>query len=366
MDRLVVAALTFLAACTTGLGARAVRTERPDYNQQIVSSGDREMLLNLVRLRYNESPLFLELGSVVAQYKYEGTLSLMGQLQANGPSGGTLGSTLDYTETPTVTFTPLAGADFATRLLSPIELDSVMLFEQSGWSAARLFVLTVQRVNDVENAPTASGPTPLQAPDYQAFGDLAVRLERLRLAGLVGLNWERREHERQPPGRNPRFWIHSPADPASPLAADVAAVRRALNLDARREDFTLTAFPFERARNQVGIRCRSLLGVLYFLSQSVEPPAGDVAAGLVTVTRDPNGEPFDWSKITGPVMRIRSQKTPPTNAFVAVEHRGSWFYIADDDQSSKSSFALLNILFSLQAASGQGKAPVLTLPVGGK
>jgi hypothetical protein len=54
-----------LAGCATGLGPRAIRSERPDYSQQIARSGDEQMLLNLVRLRSNDTPLFFELGSVV-------------------------------------------------------------------------------------------------------------------------------------------------------------------------------------------------------------------------------------------------------------------------------------------------------------
>ena len=358
------------SACTTGLGPRAVRSERPDYNQQIVRSGDAELLLNLVRLRYNESPLFLELGAVVAQYGYDASLSASGQINATNstvaqlPSGATLGSELAYSEKPTITYTPLTGEEFATRMLSPIPLDSIMLFEQSGWSAERLFLVTVQRVNDVFNAHTASGPTPERKPDYEAFADLAERLQRLRLAGLIDLNWEMKENETQPPGRNPRFWVHQPADPSSPLAADVAAVRRELGLQPGRDEFTLTAFPFKREPTEVGMRCRSLLGVLYFLSQSVEPPAPDVRAGLVTVTKDDDGQPFDWSKVTSKVMTVHSQKDRPRDAYIAVQHRGWWFFIADDDQSSKTTFSLLNILFSLQAATGKGKAPLLTLGIG--
>src|SRR5262249_32982297 len=119
-----------------------------------------------------------------------------------------------------------------------------------------------------------------------------------------------------------------------------------------------------RQRTDLGIRCRSLLGVLYFLSMSVQPPAADVAAGLVTVTKDQEGRPFDWSKVTGRVMTIRSQAERPDRAYVAIQHGGWWFYIATDDQSSKATFSLLNILFSLQSASGKGKSPLLTLPVG--
>src|SRR5262249_17619454 len=257
--------LALLASgCATGLGPRAVRTERPDYNQQIVRSGDVELLLNLVRLRYNESPLFLQLRAVVAQSGYDASLNATGQINATNstvsqlPSGVTIGSTLAYAEKPTVTYTPLTGADYATRMLSPIPLDSIMLFEQSGWSAERLLLVTVQRINDVFNAHTASGPTPEHKPDYEAFADLAERFQRLRLAGLIGLTGKMKEHEPQPPGRTPRFWMHQPADPNSPLAADVAAIRRELGLQPGQNEFTLTAFPFKRGPTEVGMRCRSL------------------------------------------------------------------------------------------------------------
>lgn len=188
--------------CATGLGPKALRGERPDWNQQIVRSTDSEMLLNVVRLRYNDSPLFLELGAVVAQYSYDASLSAGAQLQA-GANNGTLGTTLGYSEHPTVTYTPLTGEDFAERMLAPIPLDSLMLFEQAGWSAERLLLVAVQRVNDVYNARSATGPTPVRAPDYETFGDFALRFERLRLAGLVGVDWEKKERETDPPGRDP-------------------------------------------------------------------------------------------------------------------------------------------------------------------
>jgi hypothetical protein len=352
----------FASGCATGFGPKAVRSERPDYNRQIVRSSDTELLLNVVRLRYNDSPLFLELGGVVAQYRYDATLSA--GAQAGQGATGTFGTGLGYSEQPTVTYTPLAGEEFATRMLAPIPLDSIMLFEQSGWSAERLLLVAVQRMNDLFNAATASGPTPERAPDYEAFADFAARMQRLRLAELMGFNWERKEGETQPPGREPRFWVRPPAHPGSPLAGDVAAVRRYLGLEPGRDEFFLTAFPFGRQPSEVGLRCRSLLGVLYYLSASVEVPPPDLQSGLVTVTLDDAGQPFDWSQVTGKVMTIHSQEGRPENAYVAVPYRDWWFYIADDDQSSKATFSLLNILFSLQSATGKGKSPLLTLPVG--
>ena len=46
---------------------------------------------------------------------------------------------------------------------------------------------------------------------------------------------------------------------------------------------------------------------------------------------------------------MRSSTSRPANAFVAVPYRGAWFYIADNDLESKSTFMLLTQLFNLQA-----------------
>ena len=65
-------------------------------------------------------------------------------------------------------------------------------------------------------------------------------------------------------------------------------------------------------------------------------------------------------------LKVRSKKWgKPDNAFVSVPYRGAWFYIADDDLNSKSTFTLLKQLFSLQAGQIKEAGPTLTLPVGG-
>ena len=116
----------------------------------------------------------------------------------------------------------------------------------------------------------------------------------------------------------------------------------------------LTAFPFRRQPDEVGLRCRSLLGVLYFLSAAVEPPAPHVAAGLVTVTRTHTDDRSIGRTSPAEVMAIHSQPIRPRSAYVAVRYRDWWYYIADDDQRSKVTFGLVNVLFSLQSATGKG------------
>lgn len=119
-----------------------------------------------------------------------------------------------------------------------------------------------------------------------------------------------------------------------------------------------------RNLNQLMVEPRSLLGILFFLSQAVEVPREDIRKGKVTVTRDEAGDPFDWKEVTGKLIRILSQSSQPLLAAVVVNYRGSWFYIDDSDLKSKSTFSLLVQLFALQAGERERIMPILTLPVG--
>jgi hypothetical protein len=134
----VAALCAWLASgCTTGFGPRAVQGERPDYNEKIVRSTDQEILLNLVRLRYNDSVLFLDLGSVVTQYNYSASVNAGGTVTGTGTGDATFGTGLGYSEEPTLTYTPLRGEDFATRVLTPAaQLAHVLLPETAGAPSA--------------------------------------------------------------------------------------------------------------------------------------------------------------------------------------------------------------------------------------
>jgi hypothetical protein len=111
----------------------------------------------------------------------------------------------------------------------------------------------------------------------------------------------------------------------------------------------------------VPFRGRSLLGVLYFLSQAVAVPAEHEAAGWVTVTRRPDGARFDWSGVLGKIFRVHSGPQPPPHAAVRVEHRGAWFWIADDDLTSKTTLNLVTLLFTMKSSGSGGPTPLLAI-----
>ena len=113
---------------------------------------------------------------------------------------------------------------------------------------------------------------------------------------------------------------------------------------------------------------RSLIQVLFFLSQGVEVPPEDTASGVAPKTTTSEGMDFDWQQVLGGLFKVRCArgKKPPPGAHVAVQHKGRWFYIEDSDADSKSTFHLVMELSRLEVGvkTGQG-APILTLPLNG-
>jgi len=338
-----------LASCMSA-GPTLVSGSRTDYNVVLRQADDQQMLLNLVRLRYRDQPMFLEVSALNTQF------SISNEMNANtvlgqGDSYLGVGGKVVAQETPTVSYTPLKGADFVKRILDPIDLDTLFLLDNSGWSAERLFRLLVDEMNMVGNAEGSSGPTPARAPPYEEFKLLASLLRQLEEEGMVsGGSYN-----------NQTVLIF---DAEARNRTDYLEFTHLLGLNPDKLIFPVIVAARGGDVDSINLRFRSLAGVMYFLSQSVQIPQEDVAAGHVTVTRDKAGEVFDWQQVTDGVMSIKSSPQSPDNAAVAVNYRNSWFYIDDSDLDSKSTFVLLGQVYQLQAGEAKTVAPVLTLPVG--
>ena len=90
----------------------------------------------------------------------------------------------------------------------------------------------------------------------------------------------------------------------------------------------------------------------------VEVPAPHLKAGIV--------EQSSWEEEENRFITIRSSKSRPKNAVVAVSFRDWWFYIDATDTRSKQSFRLIKFLIRLRLdlEGGKQQVPVLTVPVG--
>ena len=131
--------------------------------------------------------MFLDVGTVIAQYTLAARVGLLPKIHVDGTDATELGVDLGghYSEQPTITYEPISGAEFTRRLLTPISPSTIILLSQSGWSVERLLMCCVDRMNDVTNAPVASGPTPSRIPDNSRFRKVASLLRELQISGSL-------------------------------------------------------------------------------------------------------------------------------------------------------------------------------------
>ena len=352
---LIMVFLTVLAGCNT-MGPASVRMGRAQYNIAIQQTNGGQLLLNLVRLRYRDTPYFLEVASVSTSFDFGASASASASLVESSDKTYGIDTGISFSEQPTVTYTPLQGDEFVTQLMSPIDLDRILLLYHSGWSIDRIFRVTVQNINGLKNAPSASGPTPDRVPVYEDFSNVTRLLRDLQVKGVL-------EMGQVMPGEHEKAGIELQIAEHAAKWNEVKELCELLGLEFGRTYFALTAEVGSGGKDRIVVVPRSLISSFFYVSQSVQPPQEDELAGRVTVSKDKEGNRFDWSKVTGGLMEIRSAKNRPQNAYMTVYYRGSWFYIDDSDLASKSTFSLLMQLFALQAGEIKGTGPILTLPV---
>ncbi len=361
MIRLLTIPFFFIATfqsigCAT-VGHQTIHTARFNYNEAINRTSNEQLLLNLVRLKFRDVPVFLEIGGIATQYTFSRNASIGGALLFGG-SGDSASSSIaaGYIEQPTITYNLLQGDKFAKQIMSSIPVETLVLLSKSGWSVERIFRCCVQQLNDIPNAPSAAGPTPEKAPEYEQFLRVSRLIRSLQRDGALQFGTKVTDGTRQLVMRLSR------SNPSAPAIDDL---RTLLSLKPNQRDFRFTFEPFDRKDDSILITPRSLLASMFFLSQAVEVPEQDVAQGLVTSTLQADGAPFDWSQVTKDLLQIRHSPKPPQDSFVHVHYRNNWYFIADSDLSSKSTFVLLGYLFSLQAGDVRSLEPTLTLDLGG-
>src|SRR5215467_9836514 len=115
-----VLAAAVLAGCPS-IGPPHVVRDRFDYAKAISRSWKENMLLNLVKLRYADAPLFLDVSSVVEQYTLQGQLSAAAQFPNPSGNPSSVGGTVEWADRPTISYQPLTGSNFTKSLLTPLK-----------------------------------------------------------------------------------------------------------------------------------------------------------------------------------------------------------------------------------------------------
>jgi len=339
--------LLALAGCKS-IGPGQVAGDRFDYSAAIGDSWKRQTLLNIVKLRYLDPPIFVDVGQIVASRTLSRSVSVGGNVGQGNDNTLTLGAAGTYTDQPTVTYTPLTGNKFIKSLMTPLPPESVFFMIQSGWPADAVLLSTVSSINGLKNqATTVQGTAP---PDPDFLRALAL-IRKIQVAGGVALRVQQDVQKQQPT----ILAIRRP-DIAAETKADSEELRRLLRLDPNAAEFKLVFGATAADDKEVAVVTRSIIQLMATMSAQVEVPAKDLAEHRAAPGLE--SAPQEAQRF----IQIHSSKNSPANAFVAVSYRGQWFWIDDRDLKSKRTFSFMMLLFTLADTGESQPLPLVTIP----
>ncbi|WP_157579437.1 hypothetical protein [Singulisphaera acidiphila] len=367
------------------------------------TTNDEQLLMNLVRLRYADSPIFVDLPNITSQFEVAGGTTYPGPGGAQ-TSFGIAG--LAGRDTPTLSYHPRQGREVAKALLNPLSADLFSVVN-AGARLDQFFWMTLNDINDVQNAVRATTLVPQVPDDNSRFLRGVQLLTAIDDQGGAELGFSMREENDTASGaipanlvqgrdllgaakdgyafranRDGRLALHKREKELtlkirsrfthSPEMEELAQIFRLTpglsrykiqsELQPNSESSPLGAFG---AGDTIYLNLRSVLQIMTFLSKGVCVPEEHVLNGVVPTTPGPDGRPFNWTQVTAGNFFVASQKHRPHDAEVAVQYRGYWFFIPRNDVNSRSVLAVLEIILSLQESDEKSTGPVLTLPVGG-
>ncbi len=350
---LAILSALLLSACT-GFGSSTLSPDRFSYNQAISQSWKEQLLLNLVRMRYLDTPVFLNVSSVVNQYSYTGALGAGASFNLHSDSDSVSGNAaISYSVRPTITYTPLQGAEFTRRMIAPIPVELLFALGQGGWPMDMLLPICLQRINRVENSSFGPVPSERDRELLRGFHEVVQLFLELQQRSCIDVWRDDAETE------GLRYMAFEPHDEEE--EALVERLRTLLGLDPALNVFKLTGRVTQLSPDEISLQPRSELSVMFALARGIEVPQAHLSDRRV-IPSDPVAP--DSTDPLPVVLRAATSTSYPDNPFVAIKYEGHWFYIDHADISSKRAFGLITYLFQLQASGGQGVAPLLTLPAG--
>ena len=358
---MIVMTAVAMAGCSHQ-GPTTILADRFDYAMAIGDSFKEQNLMNIVRLRYGDWPVFLNVQQVVAAYSWEqeGTLSSSLKSPFSGESdviGGAVTGT--FIERPTITYSPLTGEEFARNLLTPIRPSVLLTLIESGWPADLLFHVAVESANDLRNTGYNAGEF---SKGDEGFKRLSRLLRQLQVANALVIHATGGDEKPSTLELGFRTGAMSPD-----LRNEYAKVKALLGLDPNANSFAVVFETGVVEPGTIALKTRSVLLLMVVLATYVDVPDAHIASGRTPELHRHRGLPADGGEanrlgpeLVAPLMQIHSGPTAPLDSFVAVEYRRVSYWINDNDWQSKRVFNVL-LLLSTATETGSGAAPPLVI-----
>lgn len=345
---IAVSAGIVLSACGS-LGPSTLDKDQLDYGASVGDNWKNQMLANVVKLRYVDMPVFLDVGQIVSGYTLQtqisGRLGFGDSITGTNSQGLSAGGS--YTDRPTITYMPKTGETYLRSLLEPVAPSAVLALTLAGYSPELLFNWAVESINGVRNYSASRGMS--QASADPKFLEFVHLLGELRRAGAIGFELVKAGNA---DGRDVIMFFSSRSlDEAT--REKQQRVRRLIGMAAEPREFQVIYSPFAISEKILAIQTRSILQTLYSM------------AGFVDVPPDKAARAAPGYELTGTTQRpfhVRTGKSRPSDAYAVFQYDGDWYWIDHTDLESKKVFTLMLFLTTLTNRAQSDNAPVLTIP----
>jgi hypothetical protein len=334
-------------------GPRSITADRIPYSNAIASSWKEQTLLNIVKLRYVDTPFFVDVPQITSGYTLQSVATANGGIfppvSPDASFAQQLGATMSlqgaYLDRPTISYVPQTGSQFIRNLTQPINPGSVLFLLQSGYPADVVFDLTVESINGIRNRSVTGGQLRPADPEFPWIVQV---LRKAQISGHVGIRVHR-EDDRD----SVAFFFHD-ANIDTELAAELAEVRKVLKVDSDQREFRVVFGAAAANPNEIAILSRSVIRILSELSTNVCVPLEHLVDGRAPDIGDPSSD-------TEPQFRVCSSAEQPDEAFAAVCYEGHWFWIDKSDFRSKRTMTYLLVLLALSDTGTKEGLPVITI-----
>ena len=337
--------------CYRAIGPHSVARDRSQYSASLSDSWKEQTLLNIVKMRYVDPPIFVDVGNIVANYSLQQGVTVGGNIVPNGSTpNATVGGFGTYSNTPTITYTPLTGNKFIRGLATPLPPEAVFSGIQSGMPADIILFASLVSINGLKNQEATLNGIALADSDFHRMRTLA---RKIQLSGAVRIVVKKEADEEMV-----SFVTFGTERVPPEILSDIVELRKLLGLNPSASEFTVRFGAVPKNDTEIAVITRSILSLMQTMAAQVEVPPEDLARSHAFAG-------FEHDKdVPGVVrlIRIHSGKSMSPDAFVSVKYRNSWFWIDDGDLESKQVFSLIMMLFTMVDTGPKENQPVLTIP----
>ena len=337
---------TMLASCSS-YGPKSMDRDQLDYGNSIGENWKNQMLANIVKLRFVDMPVFVDVGSIVAGYSL--TTAVQGRVGFSDSFTGSdtqgIGANGSFTDRPTITYMPKTGDAYLRAIMEPVEPKKLLALIQAGYSAELLFTWSVEAINGIHNWSATAGKSSSADPEFYEFVSLMQELQAL---GAIGF-----ELESDPKTKHDIIFVLKKEGLAESTQQKSLRAGKIIGLEEGRDRYRVVYAPFKTDSATLAMQTRSVIQMLTAMSGFVTVP--DEFASHATPG-------YDISHAHVRPFQVHSGPDRPDESFAAVKYRGYWYWIENSDIQSKRVFTLMLFITTLTNQATDGNAPVLTIP----